>query len=154
MYRKQKLFLLIFIALSLIGTESCKKDDKVDSTDDLVGDWELEKLIIDGIDTTNSVKSDSNCYGITRFYLSEFGTGKVQQTPYYSNYGYTFHCLTNGGYLYTGQLIFYWSDGSPNIGPYLSDERLSWDIVEISKSNLKLKINYHGMPCELAYKRM
>ena len=148
---KTKIFLL-YIIFGIAFSFGCKKSYL--TNEDILGDWGLDKFIINGIDTTAYVKSDSNCYGILRFFREGTGNWLVRQVPFYPQYNSTFHCWQSGYFDRTYLFMMEWSGSTTNIGPYRSSERLYWTIVSINKNNIYLNIDYHGSVCSLNLKRL
>lgn len=125
----------------------CKKNQSIIG-EEFVGEWELEQLIIDGHDTTTFIKSDTNCYGYTKF----FDNYHIGQIPVY-NAGAHFYCAQKGLWDYYRLLNINYAASSVSVGPYLAGEALDWQVLEKSKNRLRLYIVYHNMQCYLTYKR-
>ena len=156
--RKIKMFLLsvstinaiiFLIVLSTICT--CKKDSTL-NWKDFIGKWELEQLLIDGHDTTSFIKADTNCYGYTIFGISKDNAKYILQEPV-RTVGTNFHCYMSGYWSYYQSISIDYNSNNNNVGPYLSGEFLSWEVLEKSENRFKLYIVYQNMPCYLTYKR-
>ena len=138
--------IIFLIVLSTIFT--CKKDSII-NRQYFIGKWELEKLTIDGHDTTAFIKGDTNCYGYTNFLENYF----LGQIPVYKS-GANFYCAQKGrwDYIYK-RLIIDYNVSFVNVGPYLAGERLEWQVLEKSDNHMRLYIIYQNMPCFLEYKK-
>ncbi len=142
---KALIALRIFLIFSILG---CKKS----AEDVLLGNWELDKLIINGRDTTIYIKQDSICYGYTEFRMADNGDYQVIQLPFY--HGVNFQCMQQGEWYANSHVLnLRYFASSVNVGPYLSDEQLLWEIKVLTKNYLELFINYHSVPCILTYKK-
>lgn len=147
--RQSCVYVLLFILMSSLST--CKKKPHF-TGEEFEGYWELQQLVIDGHDTTAFIKSDSNCYGDTRFFIDrETGVYYVHQIPVHNSLN--FYCGQQGHWTYIGPLIIDYGVSSVNVGPYLAGERISWSIITNTDAMLSLHVIYQNMPCEMILKR-
>jgi hypothetical protein len=137
-----KNLILLILVLAWFFCTTCTKYESLDSK--LAGLWELEQLIIDGHDTTASIKRDSSCYAYTKFWLDEeTGRGRLGLQPFYHFPSHPFSCDLTGTYFYYGPLRLTWFNFF-SIGPYLSREDVRWQILGPSDGKLKLYVMYHS----------
>lgn len=155
MHGKNKLYLVsvrtiiaIIFLIAIFQFYMCKKNHDIIGQQ-FVGKWELEQLIIDGHDTTAFIKTDTNCYGYTKFF-DDFTMGQI---PFYQSAGANFFCAQQGYWTYYNFLVINYNTSYVNVGPYLAGERLQWQILEQSQNRLRLYIVYQNMPCYLIFKR-
>jgi hypothetical protein len=138
------------ICLLILFAPGCDSDSPEDP---FIGTWELEQLVINGIDTTSFIKNDTNCYGYTRLFIREDERNSLIQDPFY-NVGANFHCLETGyWYFYGGPLVITIYGSHTYVGPYLTAGTIEWEVLEISEIKMRLSTTYQSMPCYLTYKR-
>jgi len=146
--RRSNSVVFLLLALILVLHSGCDSNEP-----EVEGYWELEKLVIDNIDTTESVKSDTNCYGYTYFYIREETKEHVMVNIQFYNVA-GFNCMDRGYYFHIGKILRLDYLGFPkNVGPYLSGDEVEWTVLELSQERLHLETTYQGMLCYLTFKR-
>jgi hypothetical protein len=125
----------------------------------LKGTWDLEYLVVDGIDSTSHARNQP-CYAKLIFTDEDnpyAGGLKIIRTDIENE------CFATGGYELSDDcdnltLVVGYTQGSINqynpICPYRArDERLTWTITKLSSSKLWLEIDYKGMFCWMHLKK-
>jgi hypothetical protein len=117
----------------------------------IIGTWELESYISNGIDSTSYIKNNP-LYSHYKFEKGGYNFGGFYYTAtigYYTSFSGNWILDNDKNQLRTG---LYLHDNAFNMGYYVHP-RVTWDIQRLKEKELWLKTNYNGKECFIKFKQ-